>query len=242
MKRIGLLLQILISFSLLSQNDFDAALKEANDKRFQQAILSFEKIAEKDPENTSIYYNIGNCNYHIGLYGDAIWAYEKVLKQHPYDSEVINNIELCYKKLGSNHAWQPHMSGIQQLIIAVGSSSWCYLAVFCSFIFACCLFIVLKKETVWQKPILFLGVGVFLLSIMFITCAFTSYNQSNKSYFGIIIKNEAPVFLNEKGLKSTLKLSEGLKVAIIEQKSSNFLIQLENGRTLFVKSRDIRLI
>ena len=242
MLRIPLIIQLFIIFGAHSQNDFDSALKKANEKHFQQAILSFEKIAESNPENSAVYYNLGNCYYHIRRYGDAIWAYEKVLKQHPLDNEVIMNLELCYKKLGSNHTWQPHLSGMQQLIIAVGSNTWSYLAFFLSLTFAFCLFYVLKKDTAWRRPLLLLGGGMLVLLIISIACAFASYDQSNKSYFAIITKNEAPVFLNNKGLKSTFKLAEGIKVAIIEQKASNYLVQLENGRTLLVNSKHIRLI
>jgi hypothetical protein len=222
MLRILLIIQLFIIFGAHSQNDFNSALKKANEKHFQQAILSFEKIAESNPENSAVYY--------------------KVLKQHPLDNEVIMNLELCYKKLGSNHTWQPHLSGMQQLIIAVGSNTWSYLAFFLSLTFAFCLFYVLKKDTTWRRPLLLLGGGMLVLLIISIACAFASYEQWNKSYFAIITKNEAPVYLNDKGLKSTFKLAEGIKVAIIEQKASNYLVQLENGRTLLVNSKHIRLI
>ena len=152
MLRIVFIVQLFIIFGAHSQNNFDSALKKANDKHFQQAILSFEKIAESNPENSSVYYNLGNCYYNIRRYGDAIWAYEKVLKQNPLDNEVIMNLELCYKKLGSNHTWQPHLSGIQQLIMAVGSNTWAYLAFFLCLTFAFCLFIVLKKDATWHRP------------------------------------------------------------------------------------------
>jgi len=89
---------------------------------------------------------------------------------------------------------------------------------------------------------LLLGGEMLVLLIISIACAFASYDQSNKSYFAIITKSEAPVFLNDKGLKSTFKLAQGIKVAIIEQKASNYLVQLENGRTLLVNSKHIRLI
>jgi len=104
------------------------------------------------------------------------------------------------------------------------------------------LFYVLKKDTTWRRPLLLLGGGMLVLLIISIACAFASYEQWNKSYFAIITKNEAPVYLNDKGLKSTFKLAEGIKVAIIEQKASNYLVQLENGRTLLVNSKHIRLI
>jgi tetratricopeptide (TPR) repeat protein len=242
MRRILGILQLFVVFGIQAQNEYDNALQQANNKHYQQAILSFEKIAESNPENESVYYNLGNCYYHIRRYGDAIWAYEKVLKQNPMDNEVIMNLELCYKKLGSNHSWQPHLSGMQQLIIAVGSNTWSYLALFLSMTFAFCLFNVLKKESAWHRPMLLLGVGTLILLITSIACAFASYDQLKKSYFGIVTKNETPVFLNDEGLKSTFKLAEGMKVAIIEQKASNYLVQLENGRTLLVNSKHIRLI
>lgn len=231
----------LIVLDVHANSLFDQGLKAANEKKYAEAVNSFEKVIQAEPGNTSAYFNLGNCYYESKKYGKAIWAYERVLKYSPRDSEASMNIELCYKRLASNVAYTPHTSGIQRLMYGVGSNIWSILAIVLSLFMSLSIYYFIRsKNSSWKRMHFMILFGETIFFIAFVIFAYSSANYLEKEQFAIVTKTEISTFLNPQREKATLKLKEGTKIEIISLvKGSMYNVRLIDGKTSLINPEDI---
>jgi len=85
-------------------DELTAALEEGNrlfeEKKYQEAIASYESLLAKTPDAYIIYINIGNCWFELQDYDKAEEAYKKVLEKEPDNYNVILLIGNCYANRG----------------------------------------------------------------------------------------------------------------------------------------------
>jgi tetratricopeptide (TPR) repeat protein len=222
---------------------FDKGLKAANQKEYKEAIFHFEEVIETDKSNVSAYFNLGNCYYEIKKYGKAIWAYERVLKYSPRDSEAPASIELCYKKLNSDQKWVAHNNGIQRLIYGIGSNTWSFLAIIMSVFMGISIFVlIVQNNNSWRRIHLMFLITEIVLITGFIIAAKSSENHLSIENFGVITQKSIPTYLNYKGEKSTIQLTEGTKIEILNTFRLMHEVMLFDGKTALVSTEDIEMI
>ena len=71
-------------------------------KNYDDAIKSYDKALELDPEYASAWVNKGSALYKLGLYHDAIADYDKAIRIDPQSALAWNHKGLALKKLGQN--------------------------------------------------------------------------------------------------------------------------------------------
>ncbi len=226
-----------------SSDLFDQGLKAANDKKITQAIYLFNEVIEKEPNNVSAVYNLGNCYYQNKSYGEAIWAYERVLKLSPRDSEAPANIELCYKRLNAASTWAPHTNGLQRLIYSVGPTTWAILSIVISILMGISIFLLFKmKNNSWKRFhfMLLIGETVFLLGFLVATNTSSTYLTSER--FAIVTQKSIPTYMNDLGEKAELELKEGTKVELHLLTKTKREVILHDGQKVLVEEKDIRAI
>ncbi len=85
---------------LLITEELKAALKEGNAlyeaQKYEEAIASYQKIIEANPEAYVIYKNIGNCYFQLQKYDQAEEYYQKVLDKDPQNADAMMLIGNCY--------------------------------------------------------------------------------------------------------------------------------------------------
>ncbi len=67
---------------------------------WEEAITSFEKALQFNPDNDAAWYNRGIALKKLGRYEEALASYEKALKFKPDKDEAWNNRGLALRKLG----------------------------------------------------------------------------------------------------------------------------------------------
>lgn len=85
---------------LLITEELKAALKEGNAlyeaQKYEEAIASYQKIIEANPEAYIIYKNIGNCYFQLQKYDQAEEYYQKVLDKDPQNADAMMLIGNSY--------------------------------------------------------------------------------------------------------------------------------------------------
>jgi tetratricopeptide (TPR) repeat protein len=80
--------------------DIVADLEKGNqlfaDKKYNEAILAYQKILQDNPDVFIISKNIGNCYFAMEKYDQAIENYQKVLDKQPNSAEVMTLIGNSY--------------------------------------------------------------------------------------------------------------------------------------------------
>ena len=243
MKRIASIITLLIGIYSYAQSDFEKAVAMSNSREYDKAATIFLKLAEQTPENTSAYFNAGNCYRHLDQNGMAIWAYFKVLKRNPSDQEASKNIDACRKSLGLTDTPFQIATPFERTLIGFGVSTWAYLSVFMSFAVGICLFFLLRKNNFSRHPLLrIVGFSSFVLLCFSVFSAYTCQEFLQRKSFGVIVEKSAPVFVNDLGERSTLTLPEGTMVNYEGLTKTKTSVKLQNGKSVFLRESDIRWI
>lgn len=71
-------------------------------ENYREAIESYNKALELDPEYASAWVNRGSAFYKLGLYHDAVADYDKAIRIDPQSALAWNHKGLALKKLDQN--------------------------------------------------------------------------------------------------------------------------------------------
>ena len=204
-----------IAFSGYELDRFELARQAHMEKKFTDAIDLLEKEIEVQPNNPSLYFNLGLAYKAEKMYPKAIWAFEKTLKFQPKDSESIQLIETCYTEMDSDLLWKDETGTFQRTLIALGSNFWAFLAISLSLLAA--IGIIMTKRTrkngnrKW-----YIGTAVFsiITMIVCVSNAASSYNYENNDDFAIVLDNVeiAEGTISEKVVTSQFKVGSKIKV------------------------------
>ena len=75
----------------------------------------FYKINELNPNHIKVYGSIGNVNFSLNKYEEAIKNYNNVLKLNPHDANAYFSIAACYKKLNQTKKMNINLKKALQL-------------------------------------------------------------------------------------------------------------------------------
>jgi len=57
--------------------------------KYQEALLKYQEIIEKNPDAFILHKNVGNCYFAMEKYNEAIASYQKVLEKQPNSYEIM---------------------------------------------------------------------------------------------------------------------------------------------------------
>jgi tetratricopeptide (TPR) repeat protein len=81
---------------------YNSGLKSYNEGAFDQAIISYNKCIEINPNVAFAYTNRGMAWFRKGNYKKAIYDFEKSLDINPTDTLTYNNLGMVYYNKGDN--------------------------------------------------------------------------------------------------------------------------------------------
>ena len=96
------------------QDQYDEAMFEFSQGRFDEAIAGFRAILEQDPENFDAQLSLGMAYYRKGDFANAIAEGHKAEKLKPHEQLVHTNLSLFYMKSGDKATAEHH--GLQARI------------------------------------------------------------------------------------------------------------------------------
>lgn len=249
MKHIFLLF-LTLSNSILSQTvnelytNANSLYKEG---KYKEALKLYEQIEAKDNVSSELYYNMGNCCYKLNKVASTIYNYEKALQLNSSNDDARNNLVFA-KRLTLDRIESLPKSIFQKLderyIQIMSYNSWAAISVFFSFMTAT-LFLLFYFSTIPFRKRLFFITSVISFLVLTI-CLVITYNQYNTR------KNtrEAIIFAKEIAVKngptnnsdSAFTVHEGLKVQLLDTVDSWRKIQLTDGKTGWLPTKDLKEI
>ncbi|MFT6244087.1 MAG: tetratricopeptide (TPR) repeat protein [Salibacteraceae bacterium] len=235
------------SFAGESVDSHLEGVKAFKAKKYDEAIQSFEKDLENNPNNVAAYFNLGLSYNAQKEYGKAIWAFEKVLKITPNNPEAVENIEQNYLELDNGQEWSSQLSHFERVLYGMKSNNWAYISLFVSFLVALLFFFFLKAKDLSKKRI-FLVSAVFSLSIMLfaIYVASSAHNYENDHSFALVTKTTIPTLQDNDAVtldKDQILLKAGTRVEKVgNHKDSIIKIETSSGQTYLVNKEDVDFI
>lgn len=223
-------------------SDFKEGLNFANQEKFQEAKICFQKQIKNFPNDANAYYNLGLIESREKNYPLAIWYFEKSLKINPKLRDVASHIENCNKELGNNTTYDPPLGYFQSKLFEINLQTWSILSVTFSVFLATSIFCIftLKKR---RKLFLLIAVFFFFISCFLIFMTGEKANYLSQNTHAIVQEKIENTFVDKTGnaLQSNL-LFPGERLEIIEEDKNSDRIGLKilNGNLVWIDKRSIK--
>ena len=248
MKKYIILFILTFQFTFASES-IDATFKKANDLYnkgdYEQALQSFENIANKGNESADLYFNIANCYYKLGKVAPSIYNYEKALLLNPNDEAIQTNLSFAQKMAIDDIKILPEV-GFKKIVKEFTNTfhydTWAWIAVIIAFLSLLSFLgyyfgnTVLLKRTFFSLFLLFLiGIGVTVFSAFLKKKFDANYNPAIVFAESTTLKAEP-----KNSSEDVVTLHEGTKVFVLEELGNWKQVELTDKTKAWIDKEAIK--
>lgn len=244
--------QLLISFIAVflfsfanAKEDYSLWWQKGNEyykqKNYDSAAVFYQKIADMQPGNAIIYYNLGNTYYRLNNIGEAVLNYERALKLEPSYKEASDNLHLAQSRINNRIQEVPQIFFIRWWNGATKGNLANSYAIIAAFLFLAALgyFIARQLKAIQYTAPTQLTIGVFGLSIIFLGMSLVSAQKAVASDKAIVMQDGSPLMMQPKYGKSQSQIPEGTKVRICDEKPGWLEVTLPDGRIGWLENTSV---
>ncbi|MFI0429553.1 tetratricopeptide repeat protein [Mariniflexile sp. HMF6888] len=249
MKKLLYILSFLFSFGLFAQNDalFEQANTLYNEGKYGEAIDKYKTILDTKNHSVELYFNLGNAHYKLNNIAPSIYYYEKALQLAPNDEDIKNNLAFAQNMTIDAIDVVPE-AGLSKILNNAANTMtfdvWAKVSIGFVFCFVILFLVYYFAYSSLRKRLAFLG-SLASLTIVCITLlfAFHKFNLDKKNKPAIVFAKEILVKTapNNRSEES-FRLHEGTKVQILDTVDDWKKIRLQDGKTGWVSSEDIKAL
>ncbi len=250
MKYVLTIAVILVS-TIAFASEADELMKQGNqfyqDKQFENAIDTYQKIINVGYVGTSLYYNLGNSYYRDGKIGYAILYYEKALELSPGDDDVMHNLAIANAKTVDKIDTLPKFFLFQwwESILALFPVSGWTLMVYLFYLLLLCsigLYFFARGMNI-QRYSVFSGLISALFLVITTALWIVSLNREFTVKNAIVVEPAAAVKLSPDSTSNdAFVIHEGLKVRELDRVESWVKIRLQDGKEGWIEQNEIGTI
>ncbi len=235
MKKYFLITIFSIVFQTIKASGFTMWFEEANElqqqNHYTEALTLYHKIEENSIQSEALFYNMGNCYYHLEKWAYARAYFEKALKLTPMDDQTIANLNLTLKEIEGPTYKKIHSTDNPLRVFTQYRWLLLVLLFVLFFIFSFLIFKFSSSEKIRKLFLTFSILSGLLFSISFIGYASYFFEKQKAIIVSKLDAYESPI---EKSL--VLKgLDSGQKVLVLDKIKD--WVQIQQGENIFwVKS------
>lgn len=214
-------------------------------QKYNEAIITYEKILDMGFISSELFYNIGNAYYRNNNIGLSIWAYLSSLKLKPRNEDTIRNLSIAQSKtkykveLPKNIFIFDKYKKIKSILtlnefIFVGG-----------LIFLIISTISFMDKVQFFRSIKFINFNKVLIFVYLLILIITiDKYRTDKNKKGVIIKKSTEAFSGpEYGQNKVIfRLNEGVIFNISNEKNNWLEITLIDGTKCWVEKKSSRVI
>ncbi|HEX9601045.1 MAG TPA: tetratricopeptide repeat protein [Mariniflexile sp.] len=249
MKKLLYILSFLFSFGLFAQNNalFEQANTLYNEGKYGEAIDKYKTILDTKNHSAELYFNLGNAHYKLNNIAPSIYYYEKALQLAPNDEDIKNNLAFAQNMTIDAIDVVPE-AGLSKILNNAANTmtfdAWAKIAIGFVFCFVILFLVYYFAYSSLRKRLAFLGslasLTMLCIALLF---AFHKFNLDKKNKPAIVFVKEILV-KNAPNNRSeeSFRLHEGTKVQILDTVDDWKKIKLQDGKTGWVSSEDIKAL
>ncbi len=226
-------------------------MKQGNDyyqqKQYDKAAETYQKIINMGYEGVVLYYNLGNAYYREGKIGYAILYYEKAHRLSPGDNDINHNLTIANTKTIDKINTLPTFFLFQwweSLLALFSLTGWTYLAyLFYILLLAAIGIYFFAKKALIQKYSFFAGISSLVLLIITASLLIINLNRELNVKHAIIVEQTATVKLSpDPTSNDAFIIHEGLKVREEDHVDNWVKIRLKDGKEGWLPVSDLKTI
>lgn len=232
-----------------AQKDLKAPLdaeKFYAEKKYKEAIASYESLLQAGYTSYKLHYNLGNAYFKNKELGKAIYHYELANKLEPNNEDILTNLRIANEKTIDKIESKENffLSVIKSgLVDALSTNGWAWLSII-SLVMSLGLFFLFftSRHLVWKRMGFFAGFLCFILFPASMVLGFSALNDKQNNKFAIITARETRTHEEPSDASgSKFSLHEGTRVRVLETNEEWTNIKLENGNEAWIKTADAGL-
>ncbi len=213
-------------------------------KNYDSAALCYQKIADSEPGNAEVYYNLGNAYYRLNNIGGAILNYERVLKLEPHHQQATDNLYLAQSRINNRIQEIPQIFFLRWWNSITRTSLANIYAIIAVILFLAVLAYIIARQV---KAIQYtaptqLTVGIIALCVIFLALGIASAQKAVASDNAVVMQDGSPLMVQPKYGKSQSQVPEGTKVRICNEKAGWYEVTLPDGRTGWLENTSVAKI
>jgi len=216
------------------------------EEKVEQAASLYERIIKGNKiRNGYLYYNLGNCYFHLGQIGKAILNYRRAEKFIPNYSDLKQNVKSAEARR-KDQIQKKQIRSISRTLFF-----WHYLlslrakVVVSSLLFST-IWMILLVKLFWNRPLVKWGLGVCIFFSMIFggSAALAIYTDHSTRYGVILAETITPRKGPGESYRPSFKepLHEGTEFRVLDQQGQWLYVELDNGASCWVHVKDIELI
>ncbi len=218
--------------------DHNAMWQKANafyqQRQYDSAAAYYEQIAAQQPQNATLYYNLGNAYYRMNKVALSVLNYERALQINPEYADAKDNLALAHNRIPNHIANTGNIFFInwwQSLTDAGKANTWALLALVS---FVLMMTVLLARRFPQAVGVRVPGqlAGVFgFACVCFLIPAYPSARNNTNGTAAVVMQNDAPLMNSEQKGKPLALVPEATTVKINREKAGWAEVTLPDGRT-----------
>jgi tetratricopeptide (TPR) repeat protein len=248
-KKLATLISLFTVLLCTAQNNklFEQATEAYNAGNYDQAVNYYNDILNNGEHSTAVYFNLGNSYYKLNQIAESIYFYEKALLLSPNDQETKTNLSYAQNMTIDAIDTMPE-TGLSKLYKNITGKltfdQWAYVAIAFMLLFVLLYIFFYYAVYSTRKRWTFIGSLLSLfLCIIAIIFAFIQRSDFNDSQPAILFAEESNVKSEPNNNSAAVfTIHAGTKVNVLDQLEDWKKIQLEDGKTGWVPTTDLKLL
>lgn len=246
-----LIIALVLFSNITFGSEVDDLMKAGNSyyqqKQYEKAIDTYQKIINMGYEGVSLYYNLGDAYYRENKIGYAILYFEKAHRLAPGDNDVNHNLVIANTKTVDKINTMPQFFLFQwweSLLAFFNLTGWVYLAyIFYIILLAAIGFYFFAKRPRFQRYSFFAGLTSLVLLVITASLLIIKLNRELNIKSAIVVESSATVKLSpDPTSNDAFIIHEGLKVREEDQVDNWVKIRLQDGKEGWLPREDLRTI
>lgn len=208
---------------------------------YRAALELFETLENTKPSD-ELYYNIGNCHYHLDEIPRSILYYEKALKFNPRNALAQDNLELARSKMDEPVIGiEPFflVKWVRGAALSVSPLVWGIVGLVILWLIA-----LGYAHTIRTKRVLRLRERIIPLMVLLIVLGlgYISYNHTVRTDYGIVMENTSLKEAPDEISPTSRQLEGGEKVHVLDALDGYYKVRLINYEVGWVPETVVRSI
>ena len=228
---------LLSTWSCFASGNYNAQWQKGTafyaQKQYDSAAYYFEHIAAMKPQNSEVYYNLGNTYYRLNKIALSVLNYERALRINPDHKEAKENLILAQGRISN----QIHAAGDiffitwwQSITRAGKATMWSILAFVAFTLIIVSMLMRRFMKNGSRIPVQLPGIFTFIC-ICLLLLAFFAAKNSILHTGAVVMVGDAPLMNNEQKGKPLALIPEGTTVKIKAERGNWVEVVLPDSRS-----------
>jgi tetratricopeptide (TPR) repeat protein len=209
------------------QDQFAKANQAYAEARYDEAAAGYQELVRSGNWNATVFYNLGNAQYRLGNFGQAILNYERALALDPRHPEADANLRLARdeaRALELKKNWIEHyasMATVKQWSIAAAAGFW-----IAGFMVAY-LLLAHKRST---AGIALVALGLVICGVSVFAITTLENGPSGRALAIVTGKNVAARIATADSAQMVLTLPAGSEIKLLSERGDWIYAELPNDQ------------